>query len=99
SLEGDDAGEIERLVRRMTKDLWHEGLREHALAAVREACVRGLVDADAALADLEERRAAGVTARAIVRRLGFLLLEHIRIEARIREVARGRLRAARPELN
>ena len=69
ALDDDDPAEIARWLRRMTPDLWADGLSEQALAAVRRACERGIADAPAALADLERKRGRSSVARAIVRRL------------------------------
>ena len=56
-------------LRRITRDLWEDGLAEPALAAVRLAAEQGVPDAPEALADLERNGGTSVTARAIVRRL------------------------------
>jgi hypothetical protein len=69
ALDNGDPSEIAHWLRRMTPDLWAEGLSERALAAVRFACERGVADAPAALADLERRGDRSSVARAIVRRL------------------------------
>lgn len=42
----------------ITPNLWHEGLAEVALAAVRDAVERGVPDANAALSELEARGVA-----------------------------------------
>ena len=69
ALDDGDPAEIARWLRRMTPDLWADGLSEQALAAVRRACERGVPDASAALADLERKGGRSSVARAIVRRL------------------------------
>ena len=84
---------------RVTQDMWHEGLAEVALRAVRRARDQGVPDADAALVDLEERAGRSAIARAVVRRLAAELLRHTRAEMRLRALARDRLRLAPPELN
>jgi len=68
---------------RMTPWLWDEGLAEHALAAVRRACERGVVDADVALADLELKGGRSTTARSIVRRLAVDLSRRTKNELRL----------------
>lgn len=74
ALDGGDPGDIARELRRMTPDLWDDGLSEAAVAAMRRARDRGMADAGAALADLEERGGRSVVARAIVRKLAEELL-------------------------
>lgn len=75
AVDSGDEREIRRQVRRMTPDLWHDGLDVQALAAVRAACAAGVPDADHALADLEARGGRSGVARAIVRRLAGELVE------------------------
>lgn len=50
ALDEGDPVEIARQIRRMTPNLWDDGLAEPALAAVRRACEFGVPDAEAALA-------------------------------------------------
>jgi len=69
ALDNGDPVEIAHWLRRMTPDLWADGLSEQALAAVRRACERGVANAPAAFADLERRGGRSSVARAIVRRL------------------------------
>jgi hypothetical protein len=69
AIDNGDPSEITRWIRRMTPDLWVDGLAEPALAAVRRAGDRGVPDASAALADLERSGGRSSVARAIVRRL------------------------------
>lgn len=99
ALDRGDAAEIARQVRRITPDLWEEGLSEQAFAAVRHACEQGVRDADAALVDLERSAGRSSTARAIVRRLAEMLSRRSRIELRLETFARDRLPLAPPELN
>jgi hypothetical protein len=99
ALDKGDPVEIARELRGMTPYLWADGLAEHALAAVRGACDRGLPDAEAALADLEQRGGRSPVARAIVRRLAGELSRRTRTEMRIEALARDRLGLAPPELN
>ena len=86
-------------VRRMTPDLWADGLDELALAAVRCARARGEPDAAEALEELESRGPRSGVAREIVLALAEKLA---RWEERQRSVvarARPRLPPARPDLN
>jgi hypothetical protein len=99
ALDGGDAAEIARQVRRITPDLWEEGLAELALGSVRRACERGVLDAHAALDDLERNAGRSHTARAIVRRLAETLSRRTRTEMRLETFARDRLPLAPPELN
>jgi len=83
----------------ITETLWVEGLDEHALGAVRDACDRGLRDAPAALADLEEDGGRTPIARAIVLCLARQLRRRERVEEHLASVARDRLARTWPELN
>ena len=97
-----DSGEPARVageLRRVTPDLWAEGLAEVALAAVRRAAEHGVPDADAALVDLERNAAHSSVARAIVRRLAEELSHRTRTEMRLEAQARDRIGQAPPELN
>jgi hypothetical protein len=80
-LERRDAEGVARALRRMTPDIWDDGLAEQALSAM-----RGLVDADVphareALAELEQSAGRSRVARAIVRRLAGELSEALRRHA------------------
>jgi len=99
ALDAGDSAEIARQVRRMTPDLWEDGLADLALASVRRACERGVLDAQAALDDLERKAGRSQTARAIVRRLAEMLSRRTRTEMRLESFARDRLPLAPPELN
>ena len=99
ALDEGDPVEIARQIRRMTPDLWEDGLAEPALAAVRRACDFGAPDAEAALADLERNGGRSSVARAIVRRLAEELSHRVRTKIRLETLARDRLRLAPPELN
>jgi len=99
ALDDGDPAEITREVRRITRDLWGDGLAEPALAAVRLAAEQGVPDAPEALADLERNGGTSVTARAIVRRLAAELSRRTRVQMSIEARARDRLRLAPPELN
>ncbi len=99
ALDEGDPLEIARQIRRMTPDLWDDGLAGPALAAVRHVCELGVPDAEAALADLERHRGRSSVARSIVRRLADELSRRARTEMRLETLARDRLRLAAPELN
>jgi hypothetical protein len=99
AVETGDPLAVTREVRRMTPDLWYDGLDVKALAAVRRARDRGVPDAAAALGDLERVGFRSGVARAIVRRLGHELAGRAGREQRLEALARPRLRLAPPELN
>lgn len=99
AVDGGDPADIAREVRRMTPDLWHDGLAGPVLAAAREARDRGVPDAEAALAELQRRGGTSSVARAIVLRLGKQLCARMHAESRVRVAARTRLHLAPPELN
>jgi hypothetical protein len=100
ALDDGDPREIAGQIRRaMTPDLWDDGLAEPALAAVRRACVLGVPDADAALADLERHGGKSTVARAIVRRLAGDLSRRTRTEMWLEALACDRLGLSAPELN
>lgn len=99
ALDKGDPAEIERETRRMTPDLWADGLSAQALRAVRPACMRGVPDAEDALADLEQHGGRSSVARAIVLRLAEELSRRVRRDLRLEELARDRLHLAPPELN
>jgi hypothetical protein len=69
ALEGGQPREIARELKRMTPDLWADGLEGQALAAAARACELGVPNACQALAELEHCGAKSMVARAIVRRL------------------------------
>ncbi len=99
AIDGGDRSAVTREVRRMTPDLWADGLDERALAAVRRAVERGVTDAGAALADLELGGGESFTARAIVWKLAGQLCRRARITARAETLTRDRLRKAPAEWN
>jgi hypothetical protein len=78
ALEDGTPHQVAGALRRMTPDLWADGLDEQALGAARRACRAGVPHAGEALADLEERGARSNVARAIVRRLAAELSERTR---------------------
>ena len=99
ALDDGNPAKIRGELMHMTPWLWDEGLAEHALAMVRRACERGVLDADVALADLELKGGRSTTARSIVRRLAADLSRRTKNELRLEALARDRLRLAPPELN
>jgi hypothetical protein len=100
AIDGGDEREVARQVRRMTPDLWAEGLSGPVLAAARRAATGGVTDAREALRDLEARGGRSIVAQAVVRRLAAELSRRARAdEARwstVREAIPG---GTRPELN
>jgi hypothetical protein len=99
ALDRGDRREVSRQLRRVTPDLWHEGLADHALAAVKSAVELGLPGSREALIELEARQGAGVVARAIVRQLAVDLSRRTRTEMSLESFARDRLGRSPPELN
>jgi hypothetical protein len=99
ALDKGDPRKISRQIRRITPDLWADGLAGPALSAVRHAYEIGVPDAEAALADLERRGGRSSVARSIVRRLAEELSRRVRTQMRLETLARDRLRLAPPELN
>jgi hypothetical protein len=98
-LDLGDEREAVLWARRMTPDLWHEGLAEYAFAALADARERGLRDAEAALAELEEKHGRSSVARALVLALAADLAERSRVENEVASSVRPRLALAPPELN
>src|SRR5215218_6996765 len=68
-LDAGDERKAKSWARRMTADIWDEGLAEPALAAVRRARDEAVPDAAAALDDLERKGGRSGVARGIVLRL------------------------------
>jgi hypothetical protein len=99
ALDHGDPADVARELRRMTPDIWADGLEAHALASVRRAVELGVVDADAALADLEARGGRSVTARAIVLKLARDLSRRVHTGVRVGSLVRERLDEAPPEWN
>jgi hypothetical protein len=99
AMDGGDPAKIQREVRRMSPELWGDGLAEPALKAVRAAHDRGDPDAQAALEELERHGGRSTVAQAIVRHLAEKLRRQVRTELRIEELARPRLRQSPPEWN
>jgi hypothetical protein len=96
--EGDER-EALSWARKMTPDLWHEGLSEYALPLVAAARAEGVRDAEAAFADLDARGAQSAVARALVLRLADDLSRRTRTEMQLEAAARERLALAPPGLN
>lgn len=94
-----DPREVKRWVRRMTPDLWCDGLDEIALEHVTRLCDREDEDALEAHADLERDGPRSVVARAIVLDLALRLAEHERETRRVLEEVMRRDRGSAPELN
>ncbi len=99
AMDGGDPAEIRRELRRMSPDLWMDGLAEPALAAVRAAHTRGDPDAQAALEELERRGGRSTVAQGIVRHLAEKLRRQVRAELRVEGMAREQLRRSPPEWN
>ena len=95
---GEEA-DVARQVRRMTPELWSDGLEETALASVRRALERGVTDADEALADLEANGSRSATARAIVRKLALDLSRQVHTSDRIGSLALERFQRGQAEWN
>src|SRR5829696_2896895 len=98
-LDRGDEREAISWARKMTPDIWHEGLGEPALEAVGRARDAGVMGAEAALADLDRAGGRSAVARAIVLRLAADLARRTRTEMRLEAAARDRLTLAPPELN
>lgn len=79
-LDSGDEREALAWMRRMTPDLWAEGLEEYATAVVRRARADGVRDADEALADLTLNGGQSAVARALVLRLAEVEVERLRAE-------------------
>jgi hypothetical protein len=98
AINSGDPADVQRWVRRMTPELWSDGLDADAVEWLMQAEARGEADATEALADLERSGGRSAVARAIVFRLGDLLA---RYEREHRPVLEEVMRAARSsaELN
>lgn len=99
AMDYGDERDVARELRRMTPDLWGDGLDEPALAAVRRAAERGVPDAVVALDELAQRGGQSAVARELVCRLAAELSARSRAVLRARELAQDRLPLASPELN
>lgn len=81
-LDRGELDEARRWARRMTPDLWSDGLDVQILAAVRQAAAEGVPDAEAARQELEQVGPRSAVARAVVLRLAD---ELVRWERRSRQ--------------
>ena len=99
ALDFGGPGDVARELKRMTPDIWADGLSEVAMAVVRRSRDAGVPDANAALTDLEERGGRSAVARAIVQKLAEELARRVHTTARVEEAARGRSLLAPPEWN
>jgi hypothetical protein len=99
ALDTAEPREIARELRRVTIDLWEDGLDVHALAAVERACELGLANAREALDDLGRGGGKSIVARAIVRRLAGELSARTRTTVDLETRARERLPLGVPEMN
>ena len=99
ALDAGEPREIARELRRVTVDLWDDGLDRQALAFVEQACGLGLANANQGLADLRERGGKSLLARAIVRRLAEELSARARNALRVEALARSRIPLEAAEMN
>jgi hypothetical protein len=99
AIDEGDPRKVAREVRRMTPDLWDEGLAEPSRAAIRRAAARGVPEAEAALRDLELNGSGSAIARSIVHRLATELSERVHRDLRLEASAREALGRTTPELN
>jgi hypothetical protein len=77
-LEHGDSDGAARALRRMTPEIWDDGLLDQALPAMRRLADGGVPHARDALAELERRGGRSRVARTIVRRLAVELAEALR---------------------
>ncbi len=98
-LDRGEEAEVRRELRRMTRDIWADGLEYRALAWMRSAVAEGVFDSEAALHDLEANGGRSRTAQAIVYCLAEQLVQQMRKETSLRARARERLPHVLPELN
>ena len=96
-LDNGDEREAMTWLRRMTPDLWAEGLAEYALAAVQRARDDGIRDAEEALADLARNGHQSAVARALVLRLAQIEVERMRADWSVRVGGRRQLLRGAPE--
>jgi hypothetical protein len=89
-LDAGDERAVRRELRRMSPDLWAEGLALPARAALERARRRGDPDAAAAIADVERMGGRSRLVHAIVRRLAAELSEQVHRELD-REFPKGRV--------
>src|SRR5437870_238812 len=98
AIEAGNPRDVARETRRVTRDLWAEGLAEPALTAVRAACASGIHDADEALADLELAGGSSIVARSIVRCLAEKLVRRTNAALRFDALVREQFPITQPEL-
>jgi hypothetical protein len=79
-LDNGDEREALSWMRRVTPDLWAEGLEEYAVAIAQRARDDGVRDAAEALADLTLNGGRSAVARALVLRLAEVEVQRIRAE-------------------
>jgi hypothetical protein len=94
----DDERERARELGRMTREPWAVGVDAQASAALSGVCDAGIASAEAALAELERRRAQSIVARPTGKRLAERPRPRPRGEARVEPLARDRLTRVPPEL-
>jgi hypothetical protein len=76
AIDAGDEREVALWTRRMTPDLWAEGLELPVRLALARAGAAGVPEAAEGLADVETRGARSLVVRAIVRRLAAQLSAH-----------------------
>ena len=99
AIHGGDPREVGRWVRRMTPDLWHDGLDEIAAEHLVRLCDRDDEDALEAHADVERDGPRTAIARAIVLDLALRLARHERETESVLEEVMRRGPGSAPELN
>lgn len=76
AIRSGDEADVRREVKRMTPELWAEGLEQPLRLALARAAERGVPFAREGLADLDACRGRSAVAKAVVRRLGQQLDDH-----------------------
>jgi hypothetical protein len=99
AIHGGDARDVSTWVRRMTPDLWADGLDEIATEHLVRLCDREDADALEAHADVERAGSRTTIARAIVLDLALRLAEQERESRRLFEEVMKRDPGSAPELN
>lgn len=99
AVDKGDPKDVAAQVRRITPELWVEGLEGPALAAARRAVAAGVPGAQQALADLERKGGRSPVARALVLRLGEELSRRVRADVARWTAIGTRPGGTRPELN
>jgi hypothetical protein len=80
ALDYGNERDIRSCTLRMTPDLWEDGLASPARLALERARLRGVKDADRAIADVDQKGARTTIARAIVRQLAHQLSVRVHAE-------------------